>query len=87
MRQLCLHREVRCAVGKFNTILLPGGWRVETWYDRHTRNWVSQLKDDNGNQVGDATYDAGGNGKAISRSRRMLCDRHREKFDWNTIDV
>ena len=29
---------------------------VEKWYDRHTRNWVVQLKDKSGCQVGNATY-------------------------------
>lgn len=27
-----------------------------TWYDRHTRSWVVQQKDENGNQVGQADY-------------------------------
>lgn len=34
----------------------PEAFFVETWYDRHTRNWVTQTKDLNLNQVGDATY-------------------------------
>lgn len=29
---------------------------VDTWYDRHTRSWVVQLKDRDGNQIGDAEY-------------------------------
>lgn len=32
------------------------GGTVETWYDRQTRNWVTQLKDTKGNQVGDAAF-------------------------------
>jgi hypothetical protein len=30
--------------------------KVERWYDRHTRSWVVQLKDDEGNQIDDAIY-------------------------------
>lgn len=29
---------------------------VDAWYDRHTRLWVVQCLDDEGYQVGDATY-------------------------------
>jgi len=25
---------------------------VDVWYDRHTRSWVVQQKDDNGHQIG-----------------------------------
>lgn len=31
------------------------GWEIETWYDRHTRLYVTQLKFE-GNQIGDAIY-------------------------------
>jgi len=29
---------------------------VETWYDRHSRNYITQTKDVEGNQLGDALY-------------------------------
>lgn len=29
---------------------------IESWYDRYTRSWVVQLKDREGNQIGDAEY-------------------------------
>ena len=29
---------------------------VDKWYDRYTRSWVVQLKDQNGFQIGDAYY-------------------------------
>ena len=29
---------------------------VDAWYDKHTRSWVIQKKDEEGNQVGDADY-------------------------------
>lgn len=29
---------------------------VEKWYDRTSRNWVVQTKDERGNQIGDADY-------------------------------
>lgn len=31
-------------------------YKRDLWYDRHTRSWVAQLKDSDGNQVGDAEY-------------------------------
>ncbi|TVY09920.1 hypothetical protein [Paenibacillus cremeus] len=30
--------------------------KVDKWYDRGTRSWVVQLKDHEGNQIGDAIY-------------------------------
>lgn len=38
------------------TKLKSGLGFVETWYDKVTRNWVTQIKDNAGNQVGDAEY-------------------------------
>lgn len=35
----------------------PIAVRVSTWYDRHTRSYVSQLVDAAGRPVGDASYD------------------------------
>lgn len=30
--------------------------KVDMWYDRHEYSWVIQLKDTEGNQIGDAIY-------------------------------
>lgn len=30
--------------------------KVERWYDQRSRNWIVQLLDENGNQIGDAFY-------------------------------
>lgn len=32
---------------------------VETWYDCHSKNWVTQAKDAKGNQIGDSQYSGG----------------------------
>ena len=32
------------------------GRQVYTWYDRQTRLWITQGKDKEGNQIGDADY-------------------------------
>ena len=29
---------------------------IDKWYDRHTRSWVIQLKDESGYQIGNAIY-------------------------------
>lgn len=34
----------------------PNGFTVETWYDRRSRNWITQTKDAEGNQVGEASF-------------------------------
>lgn len=33
-------------------------YAVQWWYDRHARSWVTVLVDHDGNQIGDASYDA-----------------------------
>ena len=35
-----------------------GGYKmkVEKWYDRYSRNWIIQLLDAKGNQIGNAVY-------------------------------
>lgn len=43
---------------------------VEYWYDRHTRSWVVQVKDDKGNQVGKAHY-FGNKEEAIKEADRI----------------
>jgi hypothetical protein len=35
---------------------ITAGTYVDRWYDKHSRNWVVQLKDRNGNQIGSADY-------------------------------
>jgi len=42
------------------------GGSVETWYDKGTRSWVTQTKDAEGNQVGEAEYT--GRGKASAKN-------------------
>lgn len=64
-----------------------GGHTIETWYDRHTRSWISQLKDPNGAQLGDAEYAGTKAGIAIGvellqRQFHQLklerCERHHQ---------
>jgi hypothetical protein len=38
-----------------------GRHTVEQWYDRQTRLWVTQVKDERGCQVGDAEFAGAGN--------------------------
>ena len=54
----------------YKDIPLPDGGKIETWYDRPSRSWVSQRKDAAGNQVGEAQYD--GHRDAVPYSRDML---------------
>lgn len=42
---------------RYPKLHLPGGALIETWFDRNTRLWVTQLKA-GGNQVGEASYDS-----------------------------
>jgi len=42
------------------------GSSVETWWDRYSRNWVTQTKDAEGNQVGHADYTGERLGAAIA---------------------
>lgn len=35
---------------------IPQGMKIIRWYDRHSRNWVAQLMDKEGNQLGEAVY-------------------------------
>jgi hypothetical protein len=32
------------------------GKKVDNWYDRRTRQYITQLKDEQGNQIGEALY-------------------------------
>lgn len=49
---------------------LPGGGKVETWYDRRSRNYVTQLKDSEGNQVGEAEYSGTRAGANLSHKEK-----------------
>lgn len=62
----------------FPVIPLPGGWKIETWYNRQASSWVSQLKDASGNQVGDAEYD--GHADCVRHSRETLQRRYTVEF-------
>ena len=31
--------------------VLPNGYTIETWYDRCSQNWITQFKDEKGNQA------------------------------------
>lgn len=33
---------------------MRGTKMIDTWYDRHTKDYVIQVKDDEGNQIGEA---------------------------------
>lgn len=59
-------------------IYLSHGCQVQTWYDRHTRSWVTALKDMEGNQIGDASYD--GDKDGIQLSRQAMVDRHKWEY-------
>ncbi len=63
---------------KYQDISLPGGWTIETWYERTSMSWVSQLKDERRNQVGEAYYD--GHSSHVPSSRQSLIDRHRNEW-------
>lgn len=41
--------------------------KIVYWYDRRTRNWVTQLLDSEGNQIDDAIYD----GDRVSLARTL----------------
>ncbi len=32
------------------------GTTVSTWWDKHSRNWITAVKDEEGNQIGDADF-------------------------------
>lgn len=54
-------------------IELDDGFCVETWYDKHTRSWISQLKNKEGDQIGDAEYD--GTSLSVTTSQKKLVDQ------------
>jgi hypothetical protein len=45
-------------------------YHIVSWYDWHSHNYITQLKDENDNQIGDAAYD--GSSKARNYSIKML---------------
>ena len=46
------------------------GHIIDTWYDRKTRNWITQLRDSNDYQVGDAIFS--GNKKDATISHKDM---------------
>jgi len=50
------------------------GNHVETWYDRHTRSWVTQTLDADRNQIGEADYSG-------CRENRDFCHDRRVKAE------
>lgn len=59
--------------------VFDSGYSVETWFNRDARIWTTQLKDPQGNQIGDADLD--GNKIAASLSFRSLCtDRQNQEL-------
>jgi len=47
-------------------IKCKNGMSVDNWYDRPNRSWATQLKNEAGDQIGDATYSAHkGQAKAV----------------------
>jgi hypothetical protein len=41
-------------------------YSIKTWHDKHTKSWITQIKDEQGNQIGEAAYD--GNKKSRDAS-------------------
>ena len=42
---------------KITEVVIDGdSFEVETWWDRQSRNWITQLKTPSGYQIGDAIY-------------------------------
>lgn len=50
---------------------LRDGWRVETWWDRRSRNWITQLKDENGYQVGHAGFSGNKDGAELEHDHMV----------------
>jgi hypothetical protein len=48
-----------------------GDYTIETWYDRHCRSYVTQLKDIALDQVGDALYDGTRDGSHFSHQHMI----------------
>jgi hypothetical protein len=53
-------------------ITLESGRTVESWYDRKSRNWVTQLKE-NGNQVCDAEFS--GTKNSVTMDQRIQIEK------------
>lgn len=70
---------------KFPAITRPDGYRIESWYDRHTRSWITKLIDSGDNQVGDAQYDS--RHESVKASRKMLTEIAIEKYAPNYAGI
>ena len=57
-----LKSEIKPKKNELDTKVAGGS--VETWYDKSNRLWVTQTKDAEGNQVGDADFTARGKASA-----------------------
>lgn len=66
--QTDLSRRNEAAVRLLNyrRVVEAGNVTIETWWDRYSQNYVTQTKDDNGNQIGDAAYSGYKEGAAVA---------------------
>lgn len=58
--------------------------KVRTWYDRAIRSWVTQIVDEEGNQIGDASYSGSKSGRDfdIRTAKEMIQKYHVEEKDY-----
>ena len=49
-----------------NMKLQIGTKTIESWYDQQSRSFVTQLKDQQGNQIGEAAYDGNSKSRTVS---------------------
>lgn len=45
---------------------------VDSWWDRYTRNWITQVKDLEGNQIGNADYSS--NRTIMVKLHKCVCE-------------
>lgn len=58
------------------------GTTVSTWWDKHSRNWITAVKDEEGNQIGDADF-AGCKETALANHNARV----KEKNDKNVRSI
>lgn len=51
----------------------PNQYTIFTWYDRQSRNWITQYRDSEGNQIGNAEFS--GNKKDANETHKELSKR------------
>lgn len=49
---------------------LSNGYTIYTWYDRQSRNWITQYRDAEGNQIGNALFS--GNTKDANTTHKEM---------------